>query len=80
MFVGPVNLRLTNYNDSFLYYLLPNLERLNYRPRASYNLASSLGDVLGSAAYGTAYAALMILMRSGARRASSKNPSRTLPW
>ncbi|MHB8876195.1 MAG: ABC transporter permease [Myxococcaceae bacterium] len=43
-----------------LYYVLPNLGRLNYRPNASYNLPSSLSALLGSAAYGTAYAALMI--------------------
>ncbi len=43
-----------------LYYMLPNLERLNYRPKASYVLSSTFSEVFGSAAYGTAYAALMV--------------------
>jgi hypothetical protein len=30
VFVGPVNLRLTNYNDSFLYYLLPDLRPASF--------------------------------------------------
>ncbi len=43
-----------------VYYLMPDLERLNYRPQASYGVASEVTKVLGDAAYGTAYAALMI--------------------
>ena len=43
-----------------LYYVLPNLERLNYRPKASYNLPSQLGEVVGSAAYGALYATILI--------------------
>jgi hypothetical protein len=30
VFVGPVNLRLTNYNDTFLYYLLPDLRPASF--------------------------------------------------
>lgn len=40
-----------------IYYLLPNLSRLNYRPQAAYNVVVPARLVLESAAYGVAYAA-----------------------
>lgn len=42
-----------------IYYLLPNLDRLNFRPQASYDLLAPASDVLASAAYGVAYAAVL---------------------
>ncbi len=40
-----------------VYYLLPNLSRLNYRPQAAYNLEVPARVILESVAYGCAYAA-----------------------
>jgi hypothetical protein len=45
-----------------IYYLLPNLERLNYRPKAAYGLVSAPSEVLTASAYGLCYAAVMILI------------------
>jgi len=43
-----------------VYYLLPNLDRLNLRPMASYDIITPAGDVLRAAAYAVAYSAVMI--------------------
>ncbi len=44
------------------YYLLPNLSRLNYRPQASYAMSISPANVLSSIAYGSIYAAALVLL------------------
>lgn len=41
------------------YYLMPNLDRLNYRPQASYDLLAPASEVLGSALYGVGYAGVL---------------------
>ncbi|MBU8895982.1 ABC transporter permease [Corallococcus sp. H22C18031201] len=41
-----------------LYYVLPNLERMNFRPRATYALTVDAGTFLSAAAYGVAWAAI----------------------
>jgi len=51
---------LMSFFGKAVYYVLPNLERLNFRPRASYNLPSQLSELLGAAGYAVAYSALMI--------------------
>jgi ABC-type transport system involved in multi-copper enzyme maturation permease subunit len=43
-----------------VYYVLPNLERLNFRPRAAFAVASTSAEVLSAAAYGFTYAAVMV--------------------
>lgn len=43
-----------------VYYVLPNLERLNFRPRAAFAVASTPTEILSATAYGFAYAAVMI--------------------
>jgi Cu-processing system permease protein len=53
---------LVGWLGKAVYYALPNLERLNFRPKASYNLPSTLPEVAGSAGYAIAYAALMIAL------------------
>lgn len=40
-----------------IYYLLPNLERLSFRPNAAYEQAVAGGDVLAGIAYAAAYSA-----------------------
>jgi Cu-processing system permease protein len=42
-----------------LYYVLPNLERLNYRPAAAYELVPAMSEVLSSVAYGCAYSVVV---------------------
>jgi len=42
------------------YYLLPNLDRLNFRPYAAYNQTVSVSHFLSAAGYGLAYAAVML--------------------
>jgi ABC-type transport system involved in multi-copper enzyme maturation permease subunit len=42
------------------YYLLPNLDRLNYRPMAAYNLLPPAFETVRAVAYGVAYAAVML--------------------
>lgn len=42
------------------YYGLPNLERLNFRGRASYEMPSSPGEVLQAALYGVCYTAVAV--------------------
>lgn len=44
------------------YYVLPNLDRLNYRPRATYGVPTTLSEALHSVAYGGAYAAAMLVL------------------
>ncbi len=44
------------------YYLLPNLSRLNYRPQASYAMSISPANALSSIAYGSVYAAALVLL------------------
>ena len=43
-----------------VYYLLPNLARLNFRPYAAYNATVSLGQLAGAAGYAIAYAGVML--------------------
>lgn len=45
-----------------IYYLLPNLDRLNYRPRATYGLPASATEVLQSLGYGLAYSGVVIVL------------------
>ena len=45
-----------------LYYLLPNLARLDYKAQATYAEAIPAGDVLGSAAYALAYCVAMTVL------------------
>jgi Cu-processing system permease protein len=42
-----------------IYYLLPNLDRINFRPLATYNVPIEASAVVGSIAYGVAYAAVL---------------------
>lgn len=44
------------------YYLLPNLERLNYRPKATYGIASTLPEVASNIAYGLAYSGILLVI------------------
>ncbi|GHG64518.1 ABC transporter permease [Comamonas sp. JC664] len=45
-----------------IYYLLPNLARLNFRPQASYELMTPAVDIAKSAAYGVGYAGVMVAL------------------
>lgn len=45
-----------------LYYLLPNLDRLNYRALASYDVVPPLGEALKSAASGLAYGTVLLIL------------------
>ena len=45
-----------------VYYVLPNLERLDYKPHAAYGLAVSASEVVRSAAYGLAYATVVLVI------------------
>jgi len=45
-----------------VYYVLPNLERFNYRPKATYGIASSSTEVLGSLGYGLGYAGVLLVL------------------
>lgn len=44
------------------YYLLPNLDRLNYRPMAAYNLVPAASETTRAVAYGAGYAAIMLCL------------------
>ena len=44
------------------YYLLPNLDRLDYKPAAAYTLEPSGRELLVNAGYGLAYAAVVLLV------------------
>jgi ABC-type transport system involved in multi-copper enzyme maturation permease subunit len=45
-----------------VYYLLPNLERLNYRPHATYQLTPALSEVLASMAYALCYSGILLTL------------------
>ena len=47
-----------------IYYLLPNLDRLNYRPLATYEVVPVLGVALRSAASGLAYGVILLILAS----------------
>jgi hypothetical protein len=53
LFVGPVDLRQTNYNDVFFYYLLPQLEPASYfiemNPLSANRVGSRLANDIGTA-------------------------------
>lgn len=42
------------------YYLLPNLEKLNFRPHAAYAITVSVGDIVRSVLMGFGYSAILI--------------------
>lgn len=44
------------------YYLLPNLERLNLRPKAAYQIDVSFHEVVPAAVYGVSYAAIVLAL------------------
>ncbi len=46
---------------TFAYYLVPNLERLNFRPEASYRLAVEGGTLVSSMAYAVGWSALFCI-------------------
>ena len=54
------HLLAVKYLGKSLYYLLPNLDRLNLRPRATYAAVTSMGELLASGAYGLVYSALLL--------------------
>jgi ABC-type transport system involved in multi-copper enzyme maturation permease subunit len=45
-----------------VYYLLPNLERLDFKPHAAYGLPVTASEVLHNAAYGFAYTAAVLVL------------------
>lgn len=45
-----------------VYYLLPDLSRLNYRPHAAYYASISSGELLSSAVYALAYTGLVVAL------------------
>ena len=45
-----------------LFYVLPNLDRLDLRPRATYAKVTPAGELLSSAAYGIAFSALLLVL------------------
>ncbi len=47
-----------------VYYLLPSLERLNYRGAAAHNVAVTAPEILSAIGYGVAYAAVMVALAS----------------
>lgn len=51
---------LVRIGGKLTYYLLPNLDRLNFRPFAAYNQALTLTQFLSAAGYGLAYSAVML--------------------
>ncbi len=44
------------------YYLLPDLERLNYRPHATYGVSTSLSELLPSAGYALAFTGVLVAL------------------
>ena len=48
VFVGPVDLRRTNYGDSFLYYLLPRLRPASYYMELNPHTANEPGSSLAA--------------------------------
>jgi Cu-processing system permease protein len=47
-----------------LYYVIPNLDRLSFTARATYNDPVSLGELGGAAVYALAYSAVMLVLAS----------------
>jgi ABC-type transport system involved in multi-copper enzyme maturation permease subunit len=45
-----------------IYYALPNLEQVNFRLQATYEIATPLKDLLGPATYSVGYAAVMLTL------------------
>lgn len=45
-----------------VYYLLPNLEKVNYRIQATYDIPTPVSGLLGPAAYAVGYAAIMLVL------------------
>lgn len=45
-----------------IYYALPNLEKVNFRPQATYELPTPVQDLLGPAAYSVGYSAIMLAL------------------
>jgi ABC-type transport system involved in multi-copper enzyme maturation permease subunit len=45
-----------------VYYVLPNLSRLNYRPRATYNVPASASLILDSTAYAFCYTGVLLAL------------------
>jgi ABC-type transport system involved in multi-copper enzyme maturation permease subunit len=50
------------YLGKTIYYLLPNLARLNYRPQASYDVATPAGDILWDIVYGFGYSGILVAL------------------
>lgn len=46
----------------FIYFVLPNLDRLNFSSRATYRDPVEMSELLGSATYAIAYAAVMLFV------------------
>jgi Cu-processing system permease protein len=44
------------------YYLLPDLERLNYRPHATYGVVPALSELLPSVGYAAAYTGVLVTL------------------
>lgn len=51
---------LMQHMGKAVYYVIPNLARLNFRPMAAYQLSVSGGQFVSSAFYGCAYAAALL--------------------
>jgi len=45
-----------------VYYVLPNLERFNFRPQATYNISTPASEVFGSLAYGVVYSGVLLAL------------------
>ena len=43
-----------------VYYALPNLERVNFRPQATYEVSTAFHDLLGPAAYAIGYSGILL--------------------
>lgn len=52
------------YVGKALYYLLPNLDRLNFSSRATYNDPVALGEFAASAGYAVGYSVVMLVIAS----------------
>jgi Cu-processing system permease protein len=50
---------LRRFGES-VYYILPDLSRLNFRPRAAYEVASAPGELLVAAGYGLLYSLVLV--------------------
>lgn len=56
------NSTLIQWVGKGIYYVLPNLARLNYRPQAAYDVMTPAVDILKSTAYGVGYAGVMVAL------------------